>query len=40
MLNNFRCVSVSAFASVVRVPIRITSSTIGIKISAINAGIK
>ena len=34
------CVSVSAFATLLGVPIRITSSTIGLKISAITAGIK
>ena len=34
------CVSVSAFASLVRVPVGITSSAVGIKICAIAAGIK
>ena len=34
------CVSVSAFASLVCVPVDITSSAVGIKICAINAGIK
>ena len=35
-----RCVSISAFASLVRVPIRIMSSAIGLKSYAITAGIK
>ena len=34
------CVSVSAFASLVRVPVGITSSAVRINISAITAGIK
>ena len=34
------CVSTSAFASVVVIPIEITSSVIGLKICAITAGIK
>ena len=34
------CVSVSAFASLVAVPIGIASSAIGLKICAINAGIE
>ena len=34
------CVSISAFASLVCVPVGITSSAIGIKICAITAGIK
>ena len=34
------CVSISAFASVFDIPIRITSSAIGLKICAITAGIK
>ena len=34
------CVSISAFASLVCVPASITSSAVGIKICAINAGIK
>ena len=33
-------VSISAFASLVHVPLGITSSAVGIKISAITAGIK
>ena len=35
-----RCVSISAFASLVGVPIRIMSSAIGLKRCAITAGIK
>ena len=35
-----RCVSISAFASLVGVPIRIMSSAIGLKSYAITAGIK
>ena len=35
-----RCVSISAFASLVDVPIGITGSTVGLKIWAITAGIK
>ena len=34
------CVSISAFASFVCVPVAITSSAVGIKISAITAGVK
>ena len=34
------CVSISAFASLVDVPIGITGSTVGLKIWAITAGIK
>ena len=34
------CVSISAFASLVGIPIGITSSTIGFKICVITAGIK
>ena len=34
------CVSISAFASLVGIPIGIASSTIGIKICVITAGIK
>ena len=34
------CVSISAFASLVGIPIVITSSTIGLKICIITAGIK
>ena len=34
------CVSISAFASLVGIPIGITSSTIGLKICIITAGIK
>ena len=34
------CVSISAFASLVRIPIGIASSTIGLTICVINAGIK
>ena len=34
------CVSISAFASLIYVPVGITSSAIGIKICAITAGIK
>ena len=34
------CVSVSAFASLVGIPIEITSSAIGLKICVITAGIK
>ena len=34
------CISVSAFTSLLSIPIRITSSTIGLKICAIAAGIK
>ena len=34
------CVSISAFASLVGIPIGITSSTIGLKICVIAAGIK
>ena len=35
-----RCVSISAFASLVGIPIRITSSLIGLKICVITAEIK
>ena len=34
------CVSISAFASLVCVPVGITSSAVGLKICAITAGIK
>ena len=34
------CVSISAFASLVGVPVGITSSAVGMKICAITAGIK
>ena len=34
------CVSIFAFASLVCVPVGITSSAVGLKICAINAGIK
>ena len=34
------CISISAFASLVCVPVAITSSAVGIKICAIAAGIK
>ena len=34
------CTSISAFASLIDIPIRITSFTIGLKIFAITAGIK
>ena len=34
------CVSISAFTSLIGIPIRITSSAIGLKTCAINAGIK
>ena len=34
------CVSISAFASLVCVPVSITTSAVGIKICTINAGIK
>ena len=34
------CVSISAFASLVCVPVAITNSAVGIKKCAINAGIK
>ena len=34
------CISISAFASLVYVPVGITSSAVGIKICAITAGIK
>ena len=39
-LQQLQAVSVSAFASLVRVLVGITSSAIGIKICAITAGIK
>ena len=35
-----RCISVSTFASLVGIPIGITSSAIGLEICAITAGIK
>ena len=35
-----RCVPISAFASLVGIPIGITSSAIGLKICAITAGVK
>ena len=34
------CVSISAFASLIGIPIEVTSSSIGLKICAITAGIK
>ena len=34
------CISISAFASLVSIPVGITSSAIGLKICAITAGIK
>ena len=34
------CVYISAFASIVAIPLRITSSAIGLKICVITAGIK
>ena len=34
------CISISAFDSLIGIPIRITSSAIGLKIWAIDAGIK
>ena len=34
------CISISAFSSLLGIPIRITSSAIGLKICAIAAGIK
>ena len=34
------CISVSAFASLIGIPIGITSSAIGLKVCAITAGIK
>ena len=34
------CISISAFASLVAIPVGITSSAVGIKICAITAGIK
>ena len=34
------CISISAFASLLGIPIKITSSAIGLKICAITAGIK
>ena len=34
------CISISAFASLVDIPIRITSSAIGLKICELTAGIK
>ena len=35
-----RCISISAFTSLLGIPIRITSYAIGLKICAITAGIK
>ena len=35
-----RCISISTFASLVGIPIGITSSAIGLEICAITAGIK
>ena len=35
-----RCISISAFASLIGIPIKITSSAIGLKICAITARIK
>ena len=35
-----RCISISAFASLIGIPIKIMSSAIGLKICAITAGIK
>ena len=35
-----RCISISAFTSLIGIPIGITSSAIGLKICAIAAGIK
>ena len=35
-----RCISISAFASLLGIPIEITSSAVGLKICAIAAGIK
>ena len=37
---NTGCISISAFASLLGIPIGITSSAIGLKICAITAGIK
>ena len=34
------CVSISAFTSLAAIPVRITSSAVGIKIRAVTAGIK
>ena len=34
------CISISAFASLIGIPIGITSSAIGLKVCAITAGIK
>ena len=34
------CISFSAFASIIRIPIGITSSAVGLKICAITAGIE
>ena len=34
------CISISAFSSLVGIPIEITSSAIGLKVCAITAGIK
>ena len=38
--TNTECVSISAFASVVTIPVGITSSEVGLKISVITGGIK
>ena len=38
--TNTGCLSISAFASLVAIPVGVTSSTVGIKICAITAGIK
>ena len=38
--NNYCCVSISAFASLVAIPVGVTSSAVGIKICAIIEGIK
>ena len=35
-----RCVSISAFASLVEIPIGITNSAIGLEICVVTAGIK
>ena len=38
--TNTACISISAFASLVSVPIRITSSAIGLKTCVITGGLK
>ena len=38
--TNTGCLSISAFASLVAIPVGVTSSTVGIKICAITGGIK